>query len=91
MFELGKSRHKKRVLAVLDRVSSKLTQSEVTEAKELVVNHEQPAIALNLISTWLHNHQMEISKTDYNAIELACRKMNLSDDNWKILDAIVRD
>ncbi len=91
MFGLGKPRHQKWVLAILDRVSGKLTPYEITEVRELVLNHEQPVAALNLISGWLYEHQVEISPEDFEAIRSACKKMKMHDANWEVLSAIVRE
>ncbi|MGH1349926.1 MAG: hypothetical protein ACRBBN_03845 [Methyloligellaceae bacterium] len=91
MFGLGKPRHQKWVLAILDRVSGKLTANEIAEVRGLVINHEQPAAALNLISGWLYEHQVEISPEDFEAIRSACEKMEMHDANWEMLGAIVRE
>ncbi len=88
---LGKPRYKKQLLTLLERMASNFTDDELQEATELVTMHDQPNAALNLISTWLYENQVEITREDYEQFQSVCQKFDMPDSAWEMLGVIVRD
>ena len=91
MFWFQKSRARKQVLKILDQMDSHFTAGEVNEVRNLITSHNEIGAALELISTWLYEHQVELSKDEYNAIQSICERLDLPKSNWLPLETITRD
>ncbi len=91
MLWFRKPRAKKQVVALLEQMSSRLSESEFEEVHSLIHIHEEFGAALDLLSKSLYEHQVEISQDEYTSIQTICNKLEMPQSIWEPLEAITRD
>lgn len=70
---------------VITTVEEKLPSDNISDARELL-DHNEWGEALSLIYTQLYEYDVKVSRTTFDQIELAGKKMRLDSKGWEILE-----